>query len=58
MSGSCAFATMTPSEGSTEFDVSALLSGRDVVAVGERLRLGVDTAHLHFFDPQSGNALA
>ena len=39
-------------------EVSALLSGRDVIAVGERLRLGVDTAHLHFFDPQSGNALA
>jgi hypothetical protein len=30
---------------------------RDVIAVGERLRLGVDTAHLHFFDPQSGNAV-
>ena len=47
-----------PPDRSTEFDVSALLSGRDVIAVGERLRLGVDTAHLHFFDPQSGNALA
>ena len=57
-SGSCAFATMIRPSGSTEFDVSALLSGRDVIAVGERLRLGVDTAHLHFFDPQSGNALA
>jgi multiple sugar transport system ATP-binding protein len=39
-------------------EVSVLLSGRDVVAFGERLRLGVDTAHLHFFDLQSGNALA
>ena len=47
-----------PSNGGTEFDVGALLNGRDVIAVGERLRLGVDTAHLHFFDPQSGNALA
>jgi multiple sugar transport system ATP-binding protein len=46
-----------PSDASTGLDVSALLSGRDVIAVGERLRLGVDTAHVHFFDPQSGNAL-
>jgi hypothetical protein len=46
-----------PSGGSTEAEVNALLSGRDVIAIGERLRLGVDTAHLHFFDPQSGNAL-
>ena len=38
-------------------EVSVLLSGRDVVAVGERLRVGVDTTHLHFFDPDSGNAL-
>ena len=43
---------------STEAEVNALLSGRDVIAVGERLRLGVDTAHLHFFDPQSGSAVA
>jgi len=42
---------------SAEVDVNALLSGRDVIAVGERLRLGVDTAHLHFFDPASGNTL-
>jgi hypothetical protein len=35
-----------------------LLSGRDAIAIGERLRLGIDTAHLHFFDRQSGNALA
>ena len=47
-----------PSDGSGEADISALLSGRDVIAVGERLRLGVDAAHLHFFDPQSGNAVS
>ena len=46
-----------PSGGGPEADVSVLLSGRDVVAVGERLRLGVDTAHVHFFDSESGNAL-
>jgi len=42
---------------STEVEVNALLSGRDVISVGERLRLGVDMAHLHFFDPASGNTL-
>jgi multiple sugar transport system ATP-binding protein len=47
-----------PSDGSTGADASALLNGRDVIAVGERLRLGVDTAHLYFFDPQSGDAVA
>ena len=47
-----------PSDGGDEGEVSVLLSGRDVIAVGERLRLGVDMAHLHFFDPESGNALA
>jgi multiple sugar transport system ATP-binding protein len=43
---------------SAEGEVNALLNGRDVIAVGERLRLGVDTAHLHFFDPESGNTLS
>ena len=47
-----------PSGESTEAEAHALLGGRDVIAVGERLRLGVDTAHLHFFDPRSGNALS
>jgi multiple sugar transport system ATP-binding protein len=41
----------------TDAEVSALLGGRDVITVGERLRLGVDPAHLHFFDPQSGDAV-
>jgi multiple sugar transport system ATP-binding protein len=52
------FRADAPSNPDAEVEVSVLLSGRDVVAIGERLRLGVDTAHLHFFDPQSGNALA
>jgi multiple sugar transport system ATP-binding protein len=46
-----------PADGNTGHEVCALLSGRDVIAVGERLSLAVDTAHLHFFDPQSGNAV-
>jgi ABC-type sugar transport system ATPase subunit len=46
-----------PSDTSTDIEVSALLSGRDAITVGERLRLGVDPAHLHFFDPDSGNAV-
>lgn len=52
------FRADTSSNADAEVEVSVLLSGRDVVAIGERLSLGVDTAHLHFFDPQSGNALA
>jgi multiple sugar transport system ATP-binding protein len=51
------FRADAPSNGDAGMEVSVLLSGRDVVAIGERLRLGVDTAHLHFFDPQSGTAL-
>jgi multiple sugar transport system ATP-binding protein len=52
------FRSDAPSNGNADTEVSVLLSGRDVVAVGERLRLGIDMAHLHFFDPQSGAALA
>lgn len=52
------FRSAAPSNADAEVEVSVLLSGRDVVAIGERLRLGIDTAHLHFFDPQSGNAIA
>jgi len=47
-----------PSGEGTELEVNALVGGRDVIAVGEKLRLAIDSAHLHFFDPQSGNALA
>ena len=44
--------------GNTEAEVNALLSGRDVIAAGQPLRLGIDTARLHYFDPDNGNALA
>ena len=47
-----------PADGSAGVEVCALLSGRDAVSAGERLRLAVDTARLHFFDPDSGNALS
>ena len=46
-----------PADGSAGVEVCALLNGRDAVAVGERLRLAVDTSHLHFFDPATGNAI-
>ena len=52
------FACGGSSGGSGELEAAALLSGRDLVAVGERLRLAVDTEHLHFFDPGSGDVLA
>jgi multiple sugar transport system ATP-binding protein len=47
-----------PSGDDTELEVNALVGGRDVIAVREKLRLAIDSEHLHFFDPQSGNALA
>jgi multiple sugar transport system ATP-binding protein len=46
-----------PSGARAEADVCALLSGRDAISVNETLRLAIDTAHLHFFDPQSADAL-
>jgi multiple sugar transport system ATP-binding protein len=51
------FRSDVPSDGGAAAEISALLNGRDVIATGERLRLGVDTAHVHFFDPESGNAV-
>jgi multiple sugar transport system ATP-binding protein len=45
-------------DGGSECAAAALLGGRETVAKGERLRLAVDTAHLHYFDPESGNALS
>jgi multiple sugar transport system ATP-binding protein len=44
-------------DGGGEFEASALLGGRDAVETGEPLRLAVDTAHLHFFDPKDGQAV-
>ncbi len=44
-------------ESDTAAEVAALLGGRGDIAAGERLRLAVDTAHLHFFDPGSGEAV-
>jgi multiple sugar transport system ATP-binding protein len=52
------FRADSPGGGDADAEVCALLNGRDTVAVGERLRLGVDTAHLHFFEADSGNALS
>jgi multiple sugar transport system ATP-binding protein len=46
------------SGGDAAVEISALLGGRDPVEAGERLRLGIDAAHAHYFDPESGNALA
>jgi multiple sugar transport system ATP-binding protein len=46
-----------PANGSAGVEVCALLNGREAVAAGRPLRLAVDTSHLHYFDPDSGNAL-
>ncbi len=46
-----------PAGGGDEVEFSALLGGRDPIDTGERLRVGVDTAHLHFFDPGNGEAV-
>jgi len=39
-------------------EFAALLRGREAIAIGEPLRLAIDPAHLYFFDPEGGNALA
>jgi multiple sugar transport system ATP-binding protein len=44
--------------GTPDAEACVYLAGRDAVAAGERLRLAVDVVHLHFFDPESGQALA
>jgi multiple sugar transport system ATP-binding protein len=46
------------SGGEPAADVCVHLGGREAVAAGEELRLAVDVAHLHFFDPDTGQALA
>ncbi len=38
-------------------EAAALLGGREPVSAGDRLRLAVDTSHLHFFDPASMEAV-
>lgn len=42
----------------SEGAVCALLSGRDAIFAGKPLRLAIDTSHLHFFDPETGDALS
>ena len=35
----------------------ACLYGRHAIRIGSELELAVDTAHLHFFDPDTGDVL-